>query len=1085
MKPSFALNLSHDSVTLLHRTPEGWSPVGTARFDGPDPDAEMAALRSAGEALAAPGPLACKVVIPASEVKFTVLTAPAQRRAARRAQIAGQLDGLTPYSVEELAFDWSGEGPDVAVAIVARETLAEAEGFAARHGFGPLGFAAAVAPGQFEGEAWFGPAAGAAALLPPGEKVERDHAPVGKPAPAAAATPPVAEAPVTEPELQPEPVATPEPVAQAPAPVVAVSASEPAAPVIDASEPAAPGADAAVADAPAADAPVAAAPEPAAPEPAAPEPATPAPDAPAPAATEPAAAIPESTEPAAAPQPDEPAPEAPAEAAPVAEAPAAEPVAADSVAAGAEADLALTGAIVARAGGRDVAPGGITAPGIADWTPEPPAPRGPGQRPPLRLPELDEPAGPERATPERATPERPPPDSEPGAEARKVVPMPPRVAAAAARSESRGGSGSPPVSLPSVLERIGRQPGAGKPGKGGGKAAKRNAQPDHAARSAAASLTPPPLASGSARVERLNPALRPAGTSPGGTAEAASRPQRARTAEESLNRFGAPKPQSWASRYLVLILTGALIAVLAAVALWAGLFLDSARAPDTGEAEPAAVAASQPPAEAAPATEQIAAPAPVSLAGDGGAEAVTEIAADPAEAPAPAEAEAAALPPAVAATELAGAQPTATTLPETSGAPQADTPVTAAAEPAAPAEPRPESQPAALPEPAPARAAAGAGAASSVARAPATAVSGEVLLSMRDAPLALADAVTLPAVAARGDAAPRMPAPPPPFGTVYRFDAAGNIIPTPEGVITPEGVRLVAGPPPRLPPPRPAAAAAAVPAVAAPAAAATETAAPAVEPAATATAAAEPAFPADPALAGARPRSRPPGSAPAPDPVAEEEGALPPPTDGTRFASLKPRLRPASIFAAAEARRAEEEAERAALAAVASAQAVAISRRPALRPRLPAPAAAPAVAEPAPVVLAAAPAAAAVAAAPAAASTARPRAQPTEVGRDARSTDIEDDGEPEVVAAARSGPTRATVARQATMTNAIDLDQLNLIGVYGTPNNRHALVRQANGRYLRVKVGDRLDGGRVAAIGQSELQYEKGGRRVKLAMPRG
>lgn len=82
-------------------------------------------------------------------------------------------------------------------------------------------------------------------------------------------------------------------------------------------------------------------------------------------------------------------------------------------------------------------------------------------------------------------------------------------------------------------------------------------------------------------------------------------------------------------------------------------------------------------------------------------------------------------------------------------------------------------------------------------------------------------------------------------------------------------------------------------------------------------------------------------------------------------------------------------------------------------------------------------------------------------------------------------PSTANVARQATVANAINLRQINLIGVYGKPSSRRALVRLSNGRYQKVQVGDRLDGGRVAAIGDSELRYSKNGRNVVLDMPDG
>ncbi|WP_405107218.1 hypothetical protein L0Z65_09805 [Phaeobacter sp. BS52] len=80
-------------------------------------------------------------------------------------------------------------------------------------------------------------------------------------------------------------------------------------------------------------------------------------------------------------------------------------------------------------------------------------------------------------------------------------------------------------------------------------------------------------------------------------------------------------------------------------------------------------------------------------------------------------------------------------------------------------------------------------------------------------------------------------------------------------------------------------------------------------------------------------------------------------------------------------------------------------------------------------------------------------------------------------------PSSASVARQATVDNAINLRRVNLIGVYGTPSNRRALILMPNGRYKKVKVGDRIDGGRVVAIGDSQLQYQKGNRNLTLKIP--
>lgn len=82
-------------------------------------------------------------------------------------------------------------------------------------------------------------------------------------------------------------------------------------------------------------------------------------------------------------------------------------------------------------------------------------------------------------------------------------------------------------------------------------------------------------------------------------------------------------------------------------------------------------------------------------------------------------------------------------------------------------------------------------------------------------------------------------------------------------------------------------------------------------------------------------------------------------------------------------------------------------------------------------------------------------------------------------------PSSASVARQATIQNAINLNKINLIGVYGTTTSRRALVRLANGRYRKVQVGDRIDGGKVAAISDTELRYVKSGKNVILKLPKG
>ena len=112
----------------------------------------------------------------------------------------------------------------------------------------------------------------------------------------------------------------------------------------------------------------------------------------------------------------------------------------------------------------------------------------------------------------------------------------------------------------------------------------------------------------------------------------------------------------------------------------------------------------------------------------------------------------------------------------------------------------------------------------------------------------------------------------------------------------------------------------------------------------------------------------------------------------------------------------------------------------------------------------------------------RPRQRPGNIGELAAAAAMVQEPPPSVTPVA---PTRASVAREATLSNAIDLSQINLIGVYGQQSDRRALVRLSNGRYRKVKVGDRIDGGRVLAIGQDTLRYQKNGRNVTLDMPSG
>lgn len=158
MKPSFALDLNHDGIGLVHRGKGGWQLVGRVGLDDPDLGLALSTLRDTAKALE-PGALSTKLIVPGSQILFTSMTAPGPDSATREARIREGLEGLTPYQVDQLVFDWqedSAEPGMVHVAVVARETLDEALGFAQEHGMNPVGFVARP-NGTFSGEVYFGP----------------------------------------------------------------------------------------------------------------------------------------------------------------------------------------------------------------------------------------------------------------------------------------------------------------------------------------------------------------------------------------------------------------------------------------------------------------------------------------------------------------------------------------------------------------------------------------------------------------------------------------------------------------------------------------------------------------------------------------------------------------------------------------------------------------------------------------------------------------------------------------------------------------------------------------------------------------
>ncbi len=1079
MKPNFALTFTSDSIGLLHRTARGWLEIGVTPFDAPDLAEALSYLRRSALGLAPHG-VATKLVLPDDQILYLTLDAPGPSDTAREAQIRRALEGRTPYDVADLVFDWAGDGHQVQVAVIARETLDEAESFAAEHRFNPIAFVAQPDPARFGGEPWFGPTRLAASLLPEGEVVEREQAPmrvvsrnrapeveapalpVAAPALSEAADPAPSwtaadetpeEAPeeaheeawasdwqepeavaIAEPDpqpwpeemaeaiadLPPEPEPEPEPE-RVPEAVIAAPVAEPEGEPLQAAFDLAP-----------------------------PRPPLAGPEVIPPVTAPPRRYAPPLPETAPEPEP-EPVMAPPTDADPILPASALPEI---------EADEPALNPTLAQTAGPKTADPGLPLPDLLDSSMlahalaagVPPLPEAPfiaiDDEPEVAsftAPAADAPAaaGPKVAVTtiinHRRTPAAPLTPPATAASAPAARPYDPAL--------TDGLTGGLPDDLPldpAAAAFDADPPAAPAPQIQAARAASLGAAPTRhgkaspapagatkpAAGKAAASLTAALPGKAKAAAAKIGkPAARSTQAAAGSTLVAPPPP-----AEAAAPMRGRPPMRRGKPRFLGLILTGLLLLALAAIGAWSSIALSRMNQPALDETELAALSAAE-------------------------AEADGALTQDAPDAGASAEAEG--------------------TLPSVDDEALADGEDLAPASDAALTD-----QPAMAPAAAPALAQD-----QGPAAVPLGGDQDEIFLSSMDTPPRATDALTLAAPEVQADALPSPAAPPPPYGTQYEFDEKGMIRPTPEGIVTPEGLRLVAGPPPKVPPPRPdfIAAKAAAPA-----------------PAPETNAEANPAqVGADPRLQGFRPRPRPEGLIP----PSADDAALDIPAD-RRMTSLTPRARPANLAKRAEDRARDLAAREAAQAASLSATAVAAAQ--------PGAAAVPQEEDPTAEAVAAAAAAgprvapispqavtisrkppkkprdfdrrvqAAVAAAAAPSRRAQPAPEEPEPSRTARSAEPGEDEEP-VAAAAKAPkvPTKASVAKNATFVNAINLSRTNLIGVYGTPSKRYALIRLGNGQYKKVRVGDRVDGGTVAAITESEVRYKKGGRMVSLAMPRG
>ncbi len=997
MKPAFALDFRDATLGLLHRTGAGWTQIGTVALDDPDLTQGLGYLRSTALGLSPRG-ISTKLIIPNDQILYLTLSAPGPDAAKRRAQIAVALEGRTPYDVADLVFDWSGTGPEVQVAVIARETLGEAASFAAEHRFNPISFVAVPDEGTFKGEPWFGPTDLAADLLAPGEKVDRDKVAVAIVSRAAAPERRVVEAEAAPVITEQPPLAVdPQPVAEAPLQIVE--------------------------------------PEPeTAPDPRLLPAYTPVPDPLPPFRAEdiPARAVREDgaadLSAASLPTPpynikaDDP-PEPMSFAQIMAEARAGLPPAQNVEPE--EAPMALD---VQGDEGDEPRPASVLDARIKDDLPPEPSPSALIAFSSRRLPGDDAGFGKDAKLPV--------------ADAPKAVPRPtiakPIPSFGAGFDRTQPDRAPAPVVARPATAAAARPLITAKPSAAG-----------KALRGLGALVTAPGIAGSKTRKA---PVPQIAGTSqspilPAAKANPTAAPARVPPPRAGIGLGGKQAPVRGKPRYLGLALTLLLLLCLAAVAAWSSFSL----AAWNTDATPAATTV-----DAGADASDIPAPE-------------DEMAADmqdPADFADPAAVgDATNVTDAGGLTDEAGLGVAADVAPVDAPAADAPLPATevAADLPPPAAEPAPQT---------------GLNAGVVAGNSPNPEPQDEILLATMDAPPIAPDPLALPQPDARGDPQPDSPPAPPPFGTVYQFDADGMIVPTPKGIITPEGVLLIAGKPPLVPAGRPETL------LLAPVAGdVVDPALGAVDPNAVQT------LPVDPALVGKRSKPRPaslvptslqPGSlgadglVPAVSPV--DDAALAPATD-SRFAGLRPRLRPAEVLAAGEAARLASAgaslvatADTAApggdvlLASSRSPLAVAISRKPEPRPRDLSRAVEAAVA--------------------AAVRTPDPVPEDQAAAAPEKDASPEADNEPELASAAPNIPTKASVAKQATFKNAINLSKINLIGVYGTQSSRYALVRQSNGRYKKVKVGDKIDGGQIAAITATEVRYKKGSKMLTLAMPK-
>ncbi|WP_107816810.1 hypothetical protein [Celeribacter persicus] len=1000
MKPNFALNLSHDGITLLHRTSSGWLVMGEVALDAPDMAAELAELRKRATSVSTAG-LATKLLIPNSQILYRALPDPGPQ--ARDTAIRTALDGATPYALDQLVWDSTVTGKTLQIAVLARETLDEAENFATEHRFNPISFVAMPEAGDFEGEPFFGRARSADALIGPDTAVQPDREamrilpqrPILPPEPlslpelltpagvAPEAPQLFAEDSASEMETDPQ-TETTETVKSLPEPVFPTDASAP-----EAEDTQPPKQRDLLSGIPPLPEPVRVAVRPEtdaktdAPENTSPETLE---DTPSPRAT----GFPSEDS-----RSDEKAEtlgtENTANATPFQSRRESEGKAAESPSEPRAPRLLARPSRVLASLSSVPAKGATSKPlGPASKAAEVPQQDAPQKTTETQAPDPEN-------TPAQKIVEHPhvavtsgevPVDEskEPKLKAPRPgktdpLPEPPPMPAPV-----------PPVTAHKPVEPVVEQPTTpprSTAAFGALKSLSALAPKASAKRTAqTARKATPPADIGTAPLPRVAITAGDDIAPLSDRAAGLDRVENTQNEAEALTVFGARRRNREIRnkpRHLGLMLTGALVALLLLVGLIAGLLPEDEPQQTSSTSQTSTVLPGDAPAQDNTADSA----GETDLAQTDG---MTEVSADEEEPE---------LTPELLEQATVPAPPAETIVDDTLDrealvaryaatgiwplAPEADTGDSAEDDLSA------------------------------------------LYTASIDHDIASQDAVALPEAARHiGEAAPRAALPPAPPGTRYNYDEDGFIRATPEGTVTPDGIVVYAGRPASTPKPRPGSAV-------------NE----AVE-AALAPPLANENDPVRQALAEFRPRLRPETL------VENNEKANLGGLTRAELGRIAPHLRPASAQEIAqEDARASGENEAARTAPVVTA-----SLLPKARPQN--------------FDKLAAAARAAEAAAAAAADAATPRSSTAEkVTAQVPATSIP-----------QAGP--ANVARAATVSNAINLRKLNLMGVYGSSSDRRALVRLPSGRFAKVKVGDKLDGGRVQSIGSDNLTYVKNGRAVTL-----